>query len=238
MDSHPKNDKESQGNETPETQTPVENDIGIFETRSTPKPSHRRGPGGPRGKRRAEILAAAKDEFNEHGYDKATMRGIGRAVGCDPALITYYFGSKQVLFRAAMNLPEDPASQITKVFTLGLDGAATRLIEYALYMYETQITAETMHTLLRTLVTDAATERQFRNYVKDSLMRHLLDTVGGGDELVAEVETVMSIVIGMVMVRYIARLESFDSMSHEQIVERFTPIIQPLFDRMARITGR
>jgi len=228
---------ESQRKPSATTKASVENRAAIFETQVNLKSTHRRGPGAPRGHRKAAILAAAKQEFNEHGYEKATMRGISKAVGCDPALISYYFGSKQVLFRAAMNIPEDPASQILAVFKLGWDGAAERVLKFVLNMYETQITAETMHTLLRTLVTDAATERQFRNYIKDSIMKHLLAAVGGGDELIAEIETAMSIIIGMAMVRYIARLDPLDSMSHAQIVSQFAPILQPIFDRIANIIG-
>jgi len=71
-----------------------------------------RGPSGPRGEVRRRILEAARAAFTASGYDGTTMRQIARSAGCDSALITYYFSPKQQLFRACLDLPSDPASDV------------------------------------------------------------------------------------------------------------------------------
>jgi len=56
---------------------------------------------------RLAILAAARARFAQSGYDGASTRAIATAAGVDAALIHHYFGSKQRLFVAAMELPFD-----------------------------------------------------------------------------------------------------------------------------------
>lgn len=62
--------------------------------------AERRKPGRPREGEdlRDEILDAAEMLFAEHGFSGAAMREIAAQVGCNQALIRYYFGSKDSLF--------------------------------------------------------------------------------------------------------------------------------------------
>jgi AcrR family transcriptional regulator len=57
---------------------------------------------------RAEIVDAARAAFAERGYDGASLRGIARDAGVDPALVHHYFDGKAALFVAALDLPADP----------------------------------------------------------------------------------------------------------------------------------
>ncbi len=78
-------------------------------------------------------------EFAEHGYDRATIRGIAARAGVDPALVHHYFGSKEQLFEAAVELPVSPADvsaailagererigeEVVRALSRGLGGAA------------------------------------------------------------------------------------------------------------------
>ncbi|MBO9500260.1 TetR/AcrR family transcriptional regulator [Brevundimonas sp. A19_0] len=51
---------------------------------------------------RAAILEAAETRFARESYDEVGMRDIAADAGVDPALIVRYFGSKEGLFRAAL----------------------------------------------------------------------------------------------------------------------------------------
>jgi len=48
------------------------------------------------------ILAAARDEFSEHGLGGARMERIAERAGLDKRLIYYYFENKDSLFRAVL----------------------------------------------------------------------------------------------------------------------------------------
>jgi AcrR family transcriptional regulator len=46
---------------------------------------------------RARIRQAAMSQFAEHGFERATIRGIAAAAGVSPGLVRHHFGSKQGL---------------------------------------------------------------------------------------------------------------------------------------------
>jgi AcrR family transcriptional regulator len=58
---------------------------------------------------RDRILAAAREEFSERGYEKTSVRGIAKAAGVDSALVHHYFGTKEQIFEAAIEVAFAPA---------------------------------------------------------------------------------------------------------------------------------
>src|SRR5436190_2266681 len=73
---------------------------------SSPSPASRRTGRRPgRADTREAIAQAAREQFAELGYDRATMRKIAAAAGVDPALVVHFYGSKEALFREVMALP-------------------------------------------------------------------------------------------------------------------------------------
>lgn len=71
----------------------------------------------PRPNRRAEILRAAGEEFREHGYEHATLEGIGARVGILKGSIYNYVASKEELLYAVV---EEPAHRLlTEMRRLG-----------------------------------------------------------------------------------------------------------------------
>ena len=54
---------------------------------------------------RARLLHAALRLFAENGFAKASIRDIAQAAGVNPASISYYFGDKNGLYRAAFTEP-------------------------------------------------------------------------------------------------------------------------------------
>src|SRR3954452_9408075 len=81
---------------------------------------------------RAEILAAARTAFAEHGYDGATIRTIAGNAGVDPALVHHYFGTKEELFVEAVQFPIRPAEFLPAVVEGDLDGMGYRRVRTSL----------------------------------------------------------------------------------------------------------
>ena len=50
---------------------------------------------------RSTILATARSQFGDHGFERTTIRSVASEAGVDPALVMHYFGSKAELFAAA-----------------------------------------------------------------------------------------------------------------------------------------
>jgi AcrR family transcriptional regulator len=55
---------------------------------------------------RQRILEAARAQFAEVGYDRATIRAVAARAEVDPALVMQHFGSKPELFKEATKIPE------------------------------------------------------------------------------------------------------------------------------------
>ena len=111
-------------------------------------PSEERGPGSPdsgRGRRRGPrrrpgagsaqqsstreaILTAARESFLAQGYEGTTIRAVARTAGVDPALVSYYFGSKGDLFGAAVNLRVRASEEIAAAVSGDLRSAGPRLV--------------------------------------------------------------------------------------------------------------
>ena len=62
----------------------------------------RPGKGDGETETRDRILQAAEDRFARDGYSGATVRAIAQAAGITPAMIHYYFGSKEKLYHAVL----------------------------------------------------------------------------------------------------------------------------------------
>ena len=127
-----------------------------------PRTGRRPGAGGTREK----ILAAARSHFAETGFDNGTIRGIAGTAGVDPALVLHYYGSKEGVFRAAVNMPLEPGEFLPRLLEPGLEGLGERLVDQLVDSNKVR-TAADLYTL------DAATlaaldrmgERSARNVV-------------------------------------------------------------------------
>src|SRR5690606_23923359 len=61
----------------------------------------------PTDKRRDEMLEAAAALIAERGFGETRIADVARRVGASPALVIYYFGTKDQLLTAALRYSED-----------------------------------------------------------------------------------------------------------------------------------
>ncbi len=76
------------------------------------RPRGRPAARGDSGTREA-IARGSRAQFAELGYHGATIRGIAAAAEVDPALVHHFYGTKEALFAAAMQLPVVPSEVLT-----------------------------------------------------------------------------------------------------------------------------
>ena len=96
---------------------------------------------------RQQILDAARELFAERGYAGTSMRAIGAAAGVDPALVHHYFGTKEELFRAVLDVPVDPEVLLRQIG--GASGAETpaRFVQTFLNVWDSAETGPQMVSL-------------------------------------------------------------------------------------------
>jgi len=71
---------------------------------------------------RAKILTAAEELFAARGFAGTPVRDIARGAGVNPAMIHYYFGNKEGLYRAII---ESAASTVRSLLITATSGAET-----------------------------------------------------------------------------------------------------------------
>ncbi|MEV6652605.1 TetR family transcriptional regulator [Streptomyces sp. NPDC051219] len=178
------------------------------------------GPGA-----RERILAAARTEFAERGYDKTSVRGIAKAAGVDPALVHHYFGTKDEVFAAAIEVSFEPALVIPAVLGEGTEGIGERLARYFIGVWENPATRAPLLAIIRSALTHEAAAKVLRGFV----LRRLLERVAA-DLKVPDpkfrAELAASHMIGIAILRYVIKVEPLASADPEDIVAMVAPTLQ------------
>ncbi|MCH0540759.1 TetR family transcriptional regulator [Streptomyces sp. MUM 203J] len=195
-------------------------------------PRARRGRGRPSAADRADgpgarerILEAARTEFAERGYDKTSVRGIAKAAGVDAALVHHYFGTKDEMFAAAVEMSFEPAMVIPAVLGQGPEGVGERLARFFLGVWENPATRAPLLAVVRSALTHEAAAKVLRGFV----LRRLLERVAG--ELAVpdpefRAELAASHMIGIAIMRYVIQVEPLATADPEEIVAMVAPTLQ------------
>jgi AcrR family transcriptional regulator len=183
-----------------------------------------RRPGNP--DTRQAILDAARTAFAERGFDAASIRGIATAAGVDPALVHHYFGTKEELFRATVDIPIDPAQLVPVVLAGGPEGAGERLVRTFLGVWDSPVGAAAV-ALLRSAVSSEWTARLLREFLVTQVLRRVLDQLDlDPAEVPLRGALVATQVAGLAMMRYVIRLEPVASADPEALVATIGPTVQ------------
>lgn len=174
---------------------------------------------------REAILAAAKEAFGTKGYDATSLRGVARAAGVDPALVTHFYGGKDGLFAAALALPVDPAALVPALLAGGPDGLGERLVRTFLEVWDGTPGQGPMLAMLRSAVSHEDSARLLRGLLSRTLLRPLAEGAGAGQpDLRAAL--VASQVVGLAVTRYVLRLEPVAGASADELAPLLGPTLQ------------
>ena len=188
--------------------------------------------GRPRGvsDARARIIAAAVEEFGEHGYEAATIRLIAARAGVDSALVHHYFGTKADLFAEAIGIPLRPDIDVPGILAGPRDEIGERLIRYVLQAFEQPDIRRRGVMLLRTAIGSKLTTPLLAGFLSRELLSRVAKSLDVDDaELRASL--VASQIAGMLIARYVLRLPALAAASVDDLVARVGPTVQRyLFD--------
>jgi len=181
-----------------------------------------RRPGAP--DTRAEVLAAARASFAERGFRGTTIRAVAASAGVDPALVHHYFGSKDDLFVAALQIPVDPREVLAPVVAAGPDGAGERLMRTLLGVWDDPAVQPGLLALVRSLISDDS-----GGLVRDAFIPVVVGPVLAGlvaDRPDVRIPLVASQVVGLIVARYVIALPPMAQMPAEDVVARVGPVVQ------------
>jgi TetR/AcrR family transcriptional regulator len=152
---------------------------------------------------RAKILAAAEELFAARGFAGTSVRDIARSAGVNPAMIHYYFGNKESLYRAII---ESAASTIRALLITATSSAQTleetlsRFVSgYANYIFSHTNLARVLH---RELLAGGSYLKQIMQPATNyKILREALsDAVSRGDMRNIDIDLAPISLMGMIVV--------------------------------------
>ncbi|MEJ2577822.1 MAG: TetR family transcriptional regulator [Kineosporiaceae bacterium] len=203
--------------------------------RPDPSPDHSPDPApGPqrrRGRRpagedtRAQILAAARTEFTERGYEAVTLRGIARSAGVDARLVHHYFGGKEEIFVAALDFPVLPSQVVPAAFGGHREGLGERVARVFLSAWETPQGRSQVIALLGAGLASEQIARVLREFITREILVRAVAGAGAEDpELRATL--VASHMVGVAVLRHVLKVEPMASADVEDLVAVIAPTLQ------------
>jgi AcrR family transcriptional regulator len=178
---------------------------------------------------RATILAAAESEFAEKGFDKASMRGIAKAAGVDPALMYHYFGSKDDVMLASLNVPFDPREVIPALTAEGVSGLGHRIASRFVSIWDDEANQKRLVAVVRAALSSPAAQDLLTSGLVRMILGPISATIDSPDALL-RAQYVGSQLLGLAMTRYVLKVEPLASAPADVVVARIGPTLQRYLD--------
>ncbi len=183
----------------------------------------RRPVGGP--DTRETILGAARELFADRGFERTTMRAVAARAEVDPALIHHYFGTKDGLLTAVLELPMDPVELLGDLGD-DPDRAGEELVRRALGVWERDPeTRERMVALLRTGLSHDEAATVLRDLLGRTVLAVIQRSVAP-DQPTLRAALVGTQMGGMLLGRYLLRLPAVADATVDELAVAVGPTIQ------------
>lgn len=179
---------------------------------------------GPSQSREA-LLGAARVQFALHGYERATLRAIAADAGVDPGLIRHFFGGKDDLFAATIELPPELVSAVIGEFRAGTEGLGERVTRRYLGLWEDQQTGPVLISLTRTALTHEPALEHFREFLMATVVRQAGTYIPGSNPEL-RLNLAMGSLLGVALTRHIYRTPPTANASIEQLVTFIAPTVE------------
>jgi AcrR family transcriptional regulator len=195
--------------------------VAVPDDTSVPRRRGRR-PGG--GDTRAELLDAARTVFAERGYDGATVRAIAERAGVDAAMVNHWFGGKEPLFVAALDLPADPSAVLGDALPGDPEHLAERIIGRLLRVWDETGGAQ-LATLIQSIASHEVAASLLREFIGSVLVGKVLSVVAP-DRPELRASLAGSQMMGLAFVRYVLKVEPLASADHATVIAAVAPNLQ------------
>ena len=174
---------------------------------------------------RAAIVRAARAAFAERGYDAVSIRSVARDAGVDPALVHRFYGSKEALFIAAMELPVAPSALVAGLLAEGVDRLGERLVRTFLELFDRPEAFAPFLALIRGAVSNERAAALLREFVTREVLGRLA-AAASPDRPDLRAGLAGSQIVGLAMARYVVRIAPLAGADRETVIKCVGPAIQ------------
>jgi AcrR family transcriptional regulator len=169
---------------------------------------------------REAILAAARARFTEQGYDRTTIRQVASDAGIDPSMVMRYYGNKEGLFAAAV----DVDLRLPDLAVLPRDEVAGVLARHFVTMWGAD-EGGPLSILLRSAVTHEEAAERLRSVFAGQVAAMVRRLLGDGPETELRAGLLSTQLLGIALTRYILRLPPVVAMDDDGVVAITTEFI-------------
>ncbi|WP_432537734.1 TetR/AcrR family transcriptional regulator [Kineococcus arenarius] len=170
-------------------------------------------------------MAAAQRRFLADGYPGTTLRAVASDAGVDVALISYYFGSKQGLFAAAMTLAISPSTVLTAALKGDPAHLPERIVGTVISTWDDPDLGPPLQALVVAAMQDPAVLRVFREFVEREIVEQLAERLGGPDAT-ARATAVVTCIAGVIFARYVIGLGPVAAAPAAELTWRLAPLVR------------
>lgn len=175
---------------------------------------------------REHILDAARRLFAEHGFEGTSLRQVARAAGVDPAMVHHYFKGKDELFALSVELPADPEQVLSGVVDSDPERRGELVVRAVLRLWESPAQPGLVAFIRGTLGSRAKTILLREMVTRAVISRIMAGLPGSPEDLALRGDLVATQMVGLMMVRYVVRLEPLASVPAEDVVRLVAPNVQ------------
>jgi AcrR family transcriptional regulator len=174
---------------------------------------------------RAAILKAATEEFADRGYEAASLRAIARRAGVDSALVHHYFDDKADLFTASLEAPLRPDRVLGVILSGPRDDIGTSLVRYLLEQLEDPKAQARVVAILRTALGSGPGSRMLKEFLAREVFARLA-SAANDDDAVLRANLAASQLVGMMITRFVLKLDPIATTPPDELARRIGPVIQ------------
>ncbi len=190
------------------------------------EPAARRGRRPGASTTRDEILAAARRQFAEVGFRRATVRAIAAEAGVDPKLVGHWFGGKAELFVASVQLPFDPRVLATRIADGDRAHVGERLVAALVHgVLEDPVARGRGVALLRAVATEPQLAPLLRRLVVAEVLTPVAHAIGA-DHAEVRASLVASQMVGLLLMRHVVELAPLTERGADELVALVAPTVQ------------
>ena len=137
----------------------------------------------------------------------------------------HFFGSKDGLFEAALQLPLDPAVVVTGLLAGDLGTLGERVVRTFVAVWDATPGQGPMLAMLRSAVSHEDSASMLRDLLLRVILRPVADGAGG-DRPAMRASLLASQIVGLALTRYVLRLEPIASASADELAPMIGPTLQ------------
>jgi len=141
--------------------------------------------------------------------------------------VHHFFGSKDQVFVAAMNLPFDPAVLVETVVAGPRSGIGERILRLFLSLWREPDTRAPFFALVRSVSSSPEVADQLRQFMETAVLARVAAALGVPPLRVLGAASQM---VGVVMMRHVIGAEPMASADEDEMVALVAPVIQHYFD--------